>query len=97
MIDEQPEGHRGTLPLAMTPLLGLLELQQDMVRMHLEAATEVSRRSLHLIESQPPASLPEAPMQVMSFFSDCMKLSLSPLMLMASGGLARFPLSPGPD
>ncbi|MCB1956393.1 MAG: hypothetical protein KDG55_12000 [Rhodocyclaceae bacterium] len=93
MIEEFPGPDRGAVPLAMTPLLGLFELQKDIVRMHMEAASEVSRQSMRLFEPPAPSPLPEAPMQVMSFFGDCMRLSMSPLVLMTAGVMPR-PLPP---
>ena len=94
MTDEQRAQLRGAFPLSLTPLMGLIELQQDLLRMHLEAASEVSRHSCRMLDTHPP-TVPEAPMQMMHFIGDCMKLSLSPLVLMASSRFAPAPPSPG--
>jgi len=70
--------------LPLKPLLGLYELQHDFIKLNLAASAEMSRRTLQLIEHREPQLIPDAPMQVLSFYADCFRLTLSPMTLMAA-------------
>ena len=79
-----------TLSAAMTPWLGIMQMQQDLLKMHLAAGAEFSRRSLQLMESPGTRAPASAPMQVMEFAQDWMKLSLAPLTLATASSLQPF-------
>lgn len=72
---------------ALTPLLGFYEMQHDLFKLNLAAAAELSRRSLQILDAGEQPDLPTAPWQMLSFFSDCLKLSMSPMSLLAAGAM----------
>ncbi len=70
--------------LPLKPLLGLYELQHDFIKLNLAASAEMSRRTLQLMEHREPQLIPDAPLQVLTFYADCFRLSMSPMTLMAA-------------
>lgn len=72
---------------ALTPLLGFYEMQHDLIKLNLAATAEVSRQSLQILDPGERPVMPAAPMQLFSFFTDCLKLSMSPMSLLAASAM----------
>ncbi|MCB1916120.1 MAG: hypothetical protein KDG52_10425 [Rhodocyclaceae bacterium] len=70
--------------MALTPLLSLCEMQQDLFRLNVAASVEFSRRMLELVDTRVETRFPKAPVQVLAFYRDCASLAFAPLTLMAA-------------
>lgn len=73
---------------AVPPLDDFYEMQQHMLRANLSASAEFTRRSMEALQAGPAGFFPSAPTQMLGFFTDCMKLSLSPMTLFAASSLS---------
>lgn len=85
-MNDDATRHFATALFAPTtpPMHDFYEMQQDLMRIHLSAGAEFARRSMEALQSGPAGLFPTAPAQMLGFFNDCMRLSMSPMTLLAS-------------